>query len=78
MLRMRASIDGKFENKRIFQSDTMTITDLQRIGDEPKRIARMAGSLAHYEGASRLFTQIINRGQHAQHGARQSRRLHSS
>jgi phosphate transport system protein len=41
-----------------------TITDLERIGDEAKRIARMAGSLAHYEGASRLFTQIINLGQH--------------
>jgi len=41
-----------------------TITDLERIGDEAERIARMVGSLVETEGASRLFTQIHSLGQH--------------
>lgn len=49
-----------------------TITDLERIGDEAKRIARMAESLVYYDGASRLFTQIVMLGQRVRtmvHGA---------
>ena len=40
-----------------------TITDLERIGDEAKRIARMTRRLVHYDGASRLFTQIVILGE---------------
>ena len=49
-----------------------TITDLERIGDEAERIARMASRLAGEEGVTRLFTQIHNLGQHVRgmvHGA---------
>jgi phosphate transport system protein len=49
-----------------------TITDLERIGDEAERIARMATRLAGEEGVTRLFTQIHNLGQHVRgmlHGA---------
>lgn len=41
-----------------------TITDLERIGDEAKRIATMAIDLAGEEKATRLFTQIYHLGQH--------------
>ncbi len=41
-----------------------TITDLERIGDEAERIARMVGSMAEADGANRLFTQIHSLGQH--------------
>ena len=40
-----------------------TITDLERIGDEAKRIARMTRRLVYYDGASRLFTQIVILGE---------------
>jgi phosphate transport system protein len=49
-----------------------TITDLERIGDEAERIARMASRLAGEKGVTRLFTQIHNLGQHVRgmvHGA---------
>jgi phosphate transport system protein len=49
-----------------------TITDLERIGDEAERIARMATSLVYYDGAGRLFTQIVMLGQRVRtmvHGA---------
>jgi len=49
-----------------------TITDLERIGDEAERIARMASRLAGEESVTRLFTQIHNLGQHVRtmvHGA---------
>ncbi len=49
-----------------------TITDLERIGDEAERIARMASRLAGQEQAAPLFTQIHNLGQHVRsmvHGA---------
>jgi phosphate transport system protein len=49
-----------------------TITDLERIGDEAERIARMATSLVYYEGAGRLFTQIVMLGKRVRtmvHGA---------
>jgi phosphate transport system protein len=49
-----------------------TITDLERIGDEAERIARMASRLAGEERVTRLFTQIRNLGQHVRgmvHGA---------
>ncbi|MDT8386383.1 MAG: phosphate signaling complex protein PhoU [Thiogranum sp.] len=41
-----------------------TITDLERIGDEAERIARMVGSMAEADDANRLFTQIHSLGQH--------------
>lgn len=41
-----------------------TITDLERIGDEAERIARMVGSMVEADGANRLFTQIHSLGQH--------------
>jgi phosphate transport system protein len=49
-----------------------TITDLERIGDEAERIARMASRLAGEERVTRLFTQIRNLGQRVRgmlHGA---------
>ncbi|MGD2074096.1 MAG: phosphate signaling complex protein PhoU [Gammaproteobacteria bacterium] len=49
-----------------------TITDLERIGDEAERIARMASRLAGEERVTRLFTQIHSLGQHVRgmvHGA---------
>jgi len=49
-----------------------TITDLERIGDEAERIARMATSLVYYDGAGRLFTQIVMLGKRVRtmvHGA---------
>ena len=41
-----------------------TITDLERIGDEAERIARMAGELVGEAGITRLLTQVHNLGQH--------------
>lgn len=41
-----------------------TITDLERIGDEAERIAKMVSSLVEGDGTSRLFTQIHSLGQH--------------
>jgi phosphate transport system protein len=49
-----------------------TITDLERIGDEAERIARMVSNMVGKDGVSRLFTQIHNLGQHVRsmvHGA---------
>lgn len=49
-----------------------TITDLERIGDEAERIARMATSLVYYDGAGRLLTQIVMLGKRVRtmvHGA---------
>ncbi len=41
-----------------------TITDLERIGDEAERIARMVSTLIGEEHSTRLFTQIRNLGHH--------------
>jgi phosphate transport system protein len=41
-----------------------TITDLERIGDEAERIARMAGELVGEDGIAKLLTQVHNLGQH--------------
>ncbi|HHJ14358.1 MAG TPA: phosphate signaling complex protein PhoU [Gammaproteobacteria bacterium] len=49
-----------------------TITDLERIGDEAERIARMVSKLVGEDQAGRLFTQIRNLGHHVRsmvHGA---------
>jgi len=49
-----------------------TITDLERIGDEAERIARMVSTLVSEEHSTRLFTQIRNLGHHVSsmvHGA---------
>lgn len=49
-----------------------TITDLERIGDEAERIARMVSTLVAEEHSTRLFTQIRNLGRHVTsmvHGA---------
>jgi len=49
-----------------------TITDLERIGDEAERIARMVSTLVAEEHSTRLFTQIRNLGHHVSsmvHGA---------
>ncbi|HED19492.1 MAG TPA: phosphate signaling complex protein PhoU [Gammaproteobacteria bacterium] len=57
---------------RLIVAVIKTITDLERIGDEAERIARMASKLADQEYVTRLFTQIHNLGQHVRimvHGA---------
>jgi phosphate transport system protein len=57
---------------RLIVAVIKTITDLERIGDEAERIARMAGDLVGETGVDRLFTQIHNLGQHVRsmvHGA---------
>ena len=49
-----------------------TITDLERIGDEAERIAKMASRMVGEERTTRLFTQLRNLGQHVRsmvHGA---------
>lgn len=49
-----------------------TITDLERIGDEAERIARMVSDLVDEDYSGRLFTQIRNLGHHVRtmvHGA---------
>jgi len=50
---------------RLITAVIKTITDLERIGDEAERIARMANDLIGETGISRLFTQIHHLGQHA-------------
>ncbi len=50
---------------RLVTAVIKTITDLERIGDEAERIARMAYDLADEERVNRLFTQIHHLGQHA-------------
>jgi phosphate transport system protein len=57
---------------RLIVAVVKTITDLERIGDEAERIARMASRLAGQEHAEGLFTQIHNLGRHVRgmvHGA---------
>jgi len=57
---------------RLIVAVIKTISDLERIGDEAERIARMASRLAGQEHAARLLTQIHNMGQHVRgmvHGA---------
>lgn len=49
---------------RLIVAVIKTITDLERIGDEAERIARMVSSLVGNDGARRLFTQIHNLGEH--------------
>ncbi|HFD80835.1 MAG TPA: phosphate signaling complex protein PhoU [Gammaproteobacteria bacterium] len=57
---------------RLIVAVIKTITDLERIGDEAERIARMASRMVGEEHAARLFTQIRNLGHHVRgmvHGA---------
>jgi len=50
---------------RLITAVIKTITDLERIGDEAERIARMAGDLVGETHIGKLFTQIRHLGQHA-------------
>jgi len=50
---------------RLITAVIKTITDLERIGDEAERIARMAGDLVGETRVAKLFTQIHHLGQHA-------------
>jgi phosphate transport system protein len=50
---------------RLITAVIKTITDLERIGDEAERIARMAGELVGETRVVKLFTQIRHLGQHA-------------
>jgi len=50
---------------RLITAVIKTITDLERIGDEAERIARMAGDLVGETHIAKLFTQIRHLGQHA-------------
>ena len=50
---------------RLITAVIKTITDLERIGDEAERIARMAGELVGETRVVQLFTQIRHLGQHA-------------
>lgn len=50
---------------RLLTAVIKTIADLERIGDQAERIARMASDLADEQRVSRLFTQIHHLGQHA-------------
>ena len=50
---------------RLITAVIKTITDLERIGDEAERIARMAGDLIGEKRITRLFTQVHHLGQHA-------------
>ncbi|HHJ15880.1 MAG TPA: phosphate signaling complex protein PhoU [Gammaproteobacteria bacterium] len=57
---------------RLIVAVIKTITDLERIGDEAERIARMASRMVGEEQSARLFTQIRNLGHHVRgmvHGA---------
>jgi phosphate transport system protein len=57
---------------RLITAVIKTITDLERIGDEAERIARMAKDLGNDAGIGKLFTQVHHLGQHARdmlHGA---------
>jgi phosphate transport system protein len=47
---------------RLIVAVIKTITDLERIGDEAERIAKMAGDLVGEEQVGRLFTQIHHLG----------------
>jgi len=49
---------------RLIVAVIKTITDLERIGDEAERIAKMAAQLVSEDSAGRLFTQIHNLGDH--------------
>jgi len=50
---------------RLITAVIKTITDLERIGDEAERIARMASDLVGETRITKLFTQIYHLGQHA-------------
>lgn len=50
---------------RLITAVIKTITDLERIGDEAERIARMASDLVGETAVAKLFTQIRHLGQHA-------------
>jgi phosphate transport system protein len=50
---------------RLITAVIKTITDLERIGDEAERIARMAADLIGERRITRLFTQVHHLGQHA-------------
>ena len=50
---------------RLITAVIKTITDLERIGDEAERIARMAGDLVGETRVVQLFTQVRHLGQHA-------------
>jgi len=47
---------------RLIVAVIKTITDLERIGDEAERIAKMAGDLVSEEQVGKLFTQIHHLG----------------
>lgn len=49
---------------RLITAVIKTITDLERIGDEAERIARMAADIAGETRIARLFTQVHHLGQH--------------
>jgi phosphate transport system protein len=50
---------------RLITAVIKTITDLERIGDESERIARMASELVGEQRIGKLFTQIHHLGQRA-------------
>jgi len=50
---------------RLLMAVIKTIADLERIGDQAERVARMAWELAGERHVIRLFTQIHHLGQHA-------------
>lgn len=50
---------------RLIVAVIKTITDLERIGDEAERIAKMASNLVTEERVGKLFTQIHHLGQHS-------------
>jgi phosphate transport system protein len=50
---------------RLITAVIKTITDLERIGDEAERIARMTSDLVGETRVAKLFTQIHHLGQHA-------------
>lgn len=50
---------------RLLTAVIKTIADLERIGDQAERVARMACELAGEQRVIRLFTQIHHLGQHA-------------
>jgi len=57
---------------RLITAVIKTITDLERMGDEAERIARMGKDLRGDVGIGKLFTQVHHLGQHARgmlHGA---------
>ncbi|MDH3831359.1 MAG: phosphate signaling complex protein PhoU [Pseudomonadota bacterium] len=50
---------------RLIVAVIKTITDLERIGDEAERIAKMASDLVSEDRVSKLFTQIHHLGLHS-------------